>query len=375
MLILKFGGSSVSTKKSIQTIGKLVIENKVKNPVVVVSAIKSVTDLLLLLKSSRATRSAKLRKISNIHVKLIKQLWSDKKDQNTHIDYIAKLINEISLLLKSSVYTPELQDRIVSYGEIMSSYIIAQALVLHGITTKQIIASSIVVTNDNFGAAEFYPDLTKRKVILKLQPLIECAVVPIITGFIGATRSGRTTTLGRGGSDYSAAIIGYCLEASEIQIWTDVSGIYSADPKIVKNAKVLKSISCELAGALADSGAKVLHPKTIKTAVRNKIPIRILNTFSPNSDGTSIVDNNQCVTENIICAVTYKHVNQNQISVSLIGLNLNSKLLLKEVTSFFSNYNIQNVHLSNYNNLGYHFLIDSDNPKEIIRALHNKFIA
>ena len=147
----------------------------------------------------------------------------------------------------------------------------------------------MIITDDNFGSADFLLQPTKINIKKILTPLIKKNIVPVITGFIGSTKNNQVTTLGRGGSDYTASIIGFCLGASEIQIWTDVDGIMTADPKIVKKARSVELVSYEEASELAVLGAKVLHPKTILPAVTKNIPVRILNTFNPSHKGTTIM--------------------------------------------------------------------------------------
>lgn len=377
MIILKFGGTSVSTKKTIQTIRQIVTEQKNNKPVVIVSALKGITDsLLLLLVLPSSHEENLLNEIKNVHIALIRELWPLGKDKNTHEFYITKIIKKISLLLKTSDKSDlEFQDKVVSYGEIMSSYIVCQALQsCHRLSAQQIVASEIIITDNNFGNAKYYPTFTKNKMISKIMPLINSDIIPIITGFIGATRQGKITTLGRGGSDYSASIVGSCLGAKEIQIWTDVDGIYSADPRIVPNAKILKYMSYKLAEAFANSGAKVLCPKTIRPAIQNKIPIRVLNTFNPLGYGTSI-NSFEPIAKKTICGVTYKQLRRKQILVSIIGQNLKSKLLLREVNDFLSGLCKQKVSLHSSNNYSYLFLIESNNPVDIVNALNNKFIA
>ena len=376
MIILKFGGTSVSTKKSLEAISKIVSKQKKNNPVVIVSALKGITDLLLSLStSSTSNQITILQKIKKVHIGLIQQFWLSEKEKNIHVSYITEVIKNISSVLKTHrKLVLEFQDKIASYGEIMSSYIVCQVLRLNDISATQIIATELIVTNDNFGNAKFCPVLTKKKVISKLKPLINKNIIPVITGFIGSTRDGKVTTLGRGSSDYSASIVGCCLGAKEIQIWTDVDGIYSADPRIVKKAKILKRISYKLAEVFANSGAKVLCPKTIKPAVENKIPIRILNTFSPLSQGTSIACNEKIIKQHI-CGVMYKHLHGNQISVSIIGQNFKSKLFVQEIRDFLSGLCKQKVYLRKSDNYSCLFLIESNNPVGIVNALHNKYCA
>jgi aspartate kinase len=147
----------------------------------------------------------------------------------------------------------------------------------------------LIVTDDSFGAANPLMDMTKSRVADRLSPLLKLGVLPVVTGYVAATPDGVTTTLGRGGSDYSAAILGACLDADEVWIWTDVDGILTADPNIVKEAQTLTELSYDEAAALAYFGADVLHPKTIRPVVQKGIPLRIVNSFNPSHPGTLIV--------------------------------------------------------------------------------------
>ncbi len=286
-IIIKFGGTSVSTKQNIKTICRIVAKEEKENPIVVVSALSGVTDLLLSLTNSNGPRQQEvLRKIKKIHMDLVKNYWG--KTPQIIYKHINKCIRELSDLLKGNTGEYSFRDKVISYGEIMSSYIIAAALKSSGIESKQVIATSLIITNDDFGSAEFLPTLTKTKTKKELLPILKKGVVPVITGFIGSTRNGQVATLGRGGSDYSAAIIGWALDAREIQIWTDVDGVFSSDPRFIKDARILREISYREASELAAFGAKVLHPRTIRPVISVGIPVRVLNTSNPGASGTLI---------------------------------------------------------------------------------------
>ncbi len=376
MIILKFGGTSVSTTESIQTIGNIIIKEKQNSPIVVVSAIKNVTDSLIsLISSTTLLQISILQKIKNFHIVLINQLWSNENDQNKHISYITKILKEISIALKIPTgSTSEFQDRIASYGEIMSSYIITEALKSRKIPAKQVIASDIIVTNDKFGNAEYISSLTVKKIAATLLPIIRKGIVPVITGFIGATREGKVTTLGRGGSDYSASIIGSCVQALEIQVWTDVDGVLTADPRMFKEARTLKKIPYKVAEAFATSGANVLHPKTMKPAIKKGIPIRVLNTFNPSHKGTLIVEKKRLKSyNNNFWGITFKKISSDMSKISLVGEDLNSVLAIEQFTKFIEEYkNIIKIQEHDYYRLC--FLLDSEDSESIVKALHKKLI-
>ncbi len=290
-IIVKFGGTSVSTRESIETVVAIVDrENKTSPVVVVVSALSGVTDLLLLVQEHQQTPINHIfKQIREKHENLIYALWKDSAIPKKTISFIDENLKEVEKLTKRKRKTKALSDRIVSYGEIMSSYIISNALVLHGINSLPIKATEFIITNDRFGLADFLAAETRKETKKILLPFLKKGVVPVVTGFIGKTAKGEITTLGRGGSDYTAAILGSCLEASEVQIWTDVNGIMTADPKIVKNAKTVEFVSYNEASELAVLGAKVLHPKAILPAIEKNIPVKILNTHNPTHKGTTIL--------------------------------------------------------------------------------------
>ncbi len=278
-MVAKFGGTSVATREAILTITEIVRSNLNRRPVLVVSAIRGVTDALL---------KRQIGLVREIHQKLINDLFSNGEIGAEVMNYVDHRLREAEVIVQRTNLTPADMDELVSFGEIISSYIVSQALRIAGIPSEQVIASRLIVTDDNFMQAEFLPEETKTRVRNTLTPILDRRSVPVITGFIGSTRDGRITTLGRGGSDYSAAIIGYSLDASEIQIWTDVDGVFTADPNVVKNARLLPVISYEQAFLLAESGAKVLHPKTMGPALKGNIPIRVLNTFNISNSGTLV---------------------------------------------------------------------------------------
>lgn len=335
MIILKFGGTSVSSQKCLKTIANIVKKEKSREPVVVVSAISGVTDLLLLLINAKESdRRNILKKIELLHMNLIKS-FSGKKRLEI-ISYVEKCMGQLDRLSMSKRKDSSLQDEIVSYGEIMSSCIISYMLRSVSISAKQVIATSLIVTDNNFGAAEFLPEITREKAKKVILPLVEKGIVPVITGFIGATKDGKTATFGRGGSDYTAAILGYALNAREIQIWTDVDGIFTTDPKFIKDASVLSEVSYKEASELAAFGAKILHPKTIRPAISAGISVRVLNTFNPDGPGTLIKEKSEAAGHIVAIAAKRRITLVNLYSTDM----LLSRGFLARVFAIFSKYNI-----------------------------------
>lgn len=365
MIIAKFGGTSVSTRERVETICQIVLKEKKRKPVIVVSAIRGITDLLVeSLDASVKERKIILEKINKIHLELVKSVW--KKNDTADIEaYVEKCLLQLEKLLAKKERTRAVADSIVCYGEMISSYIISKALASSGIPAKQVIASEIIVTDDNFGAADFLPKETVANFREKLQPLIDNGIVPVVTGFMGSTIDGQITTLGRGGSDYSASVLGYAVHADEIQIWTDVNGIFSSDPRYVKDAKELHNISYKEASELATFGAKVLHPRTIRPAMNSGIPVRVLNTLNPASEGTLITD--KIVPAHHVAAIASK---RNIVLLNLYSTDmLLSKGFLAHVFSIFAKHNIS-VSLVSVSEVSISVSLDNDdNLKEVVKEL------
>lgn len=337
MIIAKFGGTSVASSERIVTLCQIVQDQLEQRPVVVVSALRGITDLLLslpILPKSKLTRE--LKKFKTTHLKLAKQALKDKNKRLAVSSFIDEKISEITKLLVEKEINTESLDKLASYGEVVSSYLITLALENKGIKAKQVVATELIVTNNNFGSAEFLVEPTKRKTKKMLTPLIKSGIVPVVTGFIGSTKSGKTTTLGRGGSDYTASIIGFCLKASQIQIWTDVNGIFSADPKVVSSAKSLPTVSFKEASELAAFGARVLHPRTIRPATQAGIVVKVMNTFNPKNHGTLIEEKSSIIGK--VRAISFK---RSTVLVNIYSTEmLWQKGFLARIFKIFSNNNI-----------------------------------
>lgn len=294
---MKFGGTSVGDVAAFERVFHVVSSQIEKRPVVVVSAMTKVTDALLAAfetakKGDFAAAIALLEPHFERHVAVTKH-FIPEGTSNLFDAELQFARDEISDLLmraaRRSLPLSMLKDAIVSYGEQLSSRLLAEVLKAKGLNARQFDSRRIVMTDDEFGAAQPLIDETNELVRLELQPSIAGGEVPIMGGFIAGNRAGETTTLGRGGSDYSAAIVAAALGADELQIWTDVTGVMTCDPRICSNAETIPVLSYEEAAELAYFGAKVLHPKTIKPAVDNAIPVRVCNTFQPDEIGTMIL--------------------------------------------------------------------------------------
>lgn len=276
---------------------RIVSTQLARQPVVVVSAMTKVTDALLAAferakKGDFADAFASLEPHFARHVEVSKTLVPVGAP-NAFDGELEFARGELSDLLmrvsRRSLPLQMLKDAIVSYGEQLSSRLLAEVLKVRGVGARQMDSRRLIVTDDEYGAATPIVDETYELVKLELEPLISAGEVPVLGGFIAASRSGETTTLGRGGSDYSAALVAAALDAAELQIWTDVTGVMTCDPRICGEARTIPVLSYEEAAELAYFGAKVLHPKTIKPAVDHGIPVRVCNTFEPDETGTMVL--------------------------------------------------------------------------------------
>jgi len=283
---MKFGGTSLANAERIKNISDIIKARLVRKPVVVVSAVGGVTDLLLnaAKEASRGVNpNEKVEEIIDIHKNILRGL--NLKDEFLMDDFVRlyDTLNGVYLLKELS---PRSMDLIASFGEIFSSKIVSEHLNSINISSGQYTGWDIgILTNDNFTNSEIFEE-TYERISNNFNYLDK---VPVVTGFIAKNSEGEITTLGRGGSDYTASIIGAALNSEEIEIWTDVDGIKTADPRMIPNAKQWDRITFDEASEMAYFGAKILHPKTIKPAINKNIPVRILNTYNTNNKGTLIV--------------------------------------------------------------------------------------
>lgn len=301
-LVMKFGGTSVGSADALKIAAQIIRDAKRdwERVVVVTSAMSGVTDLLLDSAASAShgkvdsltqTESALRARHFSAADSLIKNENLREKTKQEINALILSLVNLCKAITVLGEASPRAMDAVASLGERMCIHLLAAAASDAGIKTQDIEATEFVVTNSHFQNA--HPDFktTTEKTREKLIPLLDAGIVPVTTGFIGATPEGVVTTLGRGGSDYSAAIIGSVLPADEVWIWTDVDGVMTADPRLVPSAQTLPEISYNEIAELAYYGAKVLHPKTIRPVLEAGIGLRICNTFNPSHPGTRLTAN------------------------------------------------------------------------------------
>jgi len=294
MQVLKFGGSSVANAENINKVVEI-IKNKKDDTktIVVVSALGGITDLLLktarLAEANDELYKSVLKEIEDKHLDAVKNLIPVQQ-QSAVLSLVKKICNEAEDICNGIFLLRELssrtKDRIVSYGELLSSQIIAAKLNAVGLVTEWKDAREIIVTDSNYGIATVDFAATDKKVSAFFD--LSASSLFIIPGFIAADKNNVTTTLGRGGSDYTAAILAAALDASVLEIWTDVSGMMTADPRLVNNSKQIPQISYQEAMELSHFGAKVIYPPTIQPVMKKVIPVWIKNTFAPEELGTVI---------------------------------------------------------------------------------------
>jgi len=297
VIVVKFGGTSVGDAEAIERTAAIVKGRLDRQPAVVVSALGGATNSLLAIgeQSAKGHLIGALRGVETLrdrHFQQCEKLLGTSaeaaevaEEMSATFDELASLAEALSVLGHA---TPRSFDAIAAFGEQLSSHLVASFFKLKGIPAEHIDARDVFITDDNFMGAEPQTEAiaeASRELVL---PLIQTGRVPVMGGFIGRTAQGVTTTLGRGGSDYTASLLGAALHADAIEIWTDVDGMLTADPRVVKGSKLIDQIRFDEASELASFGAKVLHPNTIAPAVRLGIPVFIYNSRNPRGTGTRI---------------------------------------------------------------------------------------
>jgi aspartate kinase len=295
---MKFGGTSVGSAERMRASARIAAEAAASRPVaIVVSAMSKITDLLLdtmrhAEAGDRAGMEASLANLRRRHQDACRELLPAARIEPVlaKIETLAaefeRLANGMALLNERP---PRSVDEAVAAGERLSALLVAEYLSAQGTPAEAVNAWDVVVTDAVFGNASPLMEATRAKALQRIQPLLDRGVLPVITGFNGATADGRPTTLGRGGSDFSASIVAAALDAAELWIWTDVDGIMSADPRLVPDGVVLAEVTYAEAAELAYHGAKVLHPKTLAPLADRRIPVWSKNSFAPEKPGTKIV--------------------------------------------------------------------------------------
>jgi aspartate kinase len=296
--VSKFGGTSMGDAECIRRAAEIVVaETSHNSAVVVVSAMGGVTDRLITAAHTAATGNTEIADevgeiLKQQHLAASEALVANRQRRIQLNHEIETIVKEVSNLCRGAALlrelTPRTLDAISCTGERLSSRLMAAAVSESGLESVAIEGPEVIVTDNVSGRAEPLMDLTRERAGARLKPIIERQAVPIVAGFTGATLEGMLTTLGRGGSDYSATVLAAALDATEVIIWTDVEGVLTADPRLVPEARTLREISYNEAAELAYFGAKVLHPKTLKPVSEARIPVWIRNSFAPALPGTKI---------------------------------------------------------------------------------------
>jgi aspartate kinase len=312
MIVMKFGGTSLESAAAIERVAGIVKAHESRRPVVVVSAMGKTTNKLLAIASAaiHGKREEYIRQLHDLRdyhsreARLVVPLAERAELDRTLDEHFQELTELVKGLAVLGELTPRSIDAISSYGERLSSYIVTLAFRHFGMRAEHVDSRDVMVTDKRHThAAPLFPE-TYAKLAARVKPLAEKSVV-VMGGFIASTEDGVTTTLGRGGSDFTASIVGAGIDAEEIQIWTDVDGMLTADPTILPGGHRVKTISFEEAAELAYFGAKVLHPETLVPAVEKNIPVLILNSRRPEVPGTRIVsDRVPC--DNVVKSIACK---------------------------------------------------------------------
>jgi len=385
MIVMKFGGTSVGSAERYRSVAQLVGSYQEKQPLVVVSAMSGTTDWLLSTARAMAEGGRNSadgltaeRMMADFHAryqKVVDETITTPEIRSRTFSEVASLLHHLLRLLTGIEMLGELSprslDAVAAFGEKLSSKVAAAALQDAGYRAEAVSAEELIVTDSAFNRALPLMAQTAEKCRTRLLPLLEAGIIPVITGFIGATQEGITTTLGRGGSDYSASIIGAALDSGEIWIWTDVNGVMSADPRLVPTARSLKRISYAEAGELSHFGAKVIHPMTVMPAVEKNIPLYIKNTFEPAFPGTRI-DRSDQGAEGLVKAIASTR------GLALLTVAGSSILavpgIAARVFARVSEKNV-NVYMISHASSGHDlcFVVEKQAAQPLVQSLHREF--
>jgi aspartate kinase len=303
-IVMKFGGSAVESGEKIRHISNLALNyqsNVGLDVVMVISAVRGVTDEILTV-SERVKRGDKhavdkfVDRVKLLHLSIIEKCIfqeDPKREAKTTILGLIRAMESVLYgMLPMREVTPKMLDYLLSFGERLSTFIVSVAIKDLGGRSEFLMGNEVgIVTDSNFGEALPLMDTTKLKVLHRLRPLLDKKIIPVITGFIAADQYGNITTIGRGGSDYTATIVAASSKADEVWLWSDVDGLMTADPKIVKDARVIREASFAEAMEMALFGAKYMHPRALEPAIESNIPMRIRNFMKVDDDGTLVVRN------------------------------------------------------------------------------------
>jgi len=314
-LVMKFGGTSVSESSRIRYVASIVRDHTQKGNriVVVVSAISEVTDKLIEAAEKASVRDRTyidtfVDSLAEMHAQTARDVIQNREILEQTLKSLNKQIEDLEKVLIGITYLGELtarsRDYVLSFGEKLSAIVMLGALRDLGLRAEYFTGGECgIVTDDRFGDAKPLMNITRQQVKEKLGPVVEAGVVAVVTGFIAMTQDGLTTTLGRGGSDYTATTLGAALQVDEVWIWTDVDGLMTADPKIEPSARTIQTMSYSEAMEMVYFGAKAMHPRALEPASERGIPVRVKNTFNPDNHGTLIVQERQARPKSVVKAV------------------------------------------------------------------------
>jgi aspartate kinase len=302
-IVMKFGGTAINSADKVIHIANLIKSQNEKgtNEIIgVISAVRGITDKIssipLNVKSDKLSITDFLNNARHIHLDIIEQAIKNEKLKNEARSVVTTLINELKDILTGILLlgeiTPKSLDYLMSFGERLSTPIVSFALRDIGLSSEYLTGKEAgILTDSNYGEARPLIDTTRLRVVHKIEPLLKLNIIPLVTGFIGADQNGNTTTIGRGGSDYTATIIASSINADEVWFLGDVDGLMTADPKIVNDARVIREVSFAEAMEMALFGAKYMHPRALEPVMDTKIPVRIRNAFRLEHQGTVISQN------------------------------------------------------------------------------------
>jgi aspartate kinase len=302
-IVMKFGGTAINSADKVIHIANLIKSQNEKgtNEIIgVISAVRGITDKIssipLNVKSDKLSITDFLNNARHIHLNIIEQAIKNEKLKNEARSVVTTLTNELEDILTGILLlgeiTPKSLDYLMSFGERLSTPIVSFALRDIGLSSEYLTGKEAgILTDSNYGEARPLIDTTRLRVVHKIEPLLKLNIIPLVTGFIGADQNGNTTTIGRGGSDYTATIIASSINADEVWFLGDVDGLMTADPKIVNDARVIREVSFAEAMEMALFGAKYMHPRALEPVMDTKIPVRIRNAFRLEHQGTVISQN------------------------------------------------------------------------------------
>lgn len=378
LLLMKFGGTSMGSADRMRVAAAILAEQASQRPVaVVVSAMSKVTDTLLeTLRHAEAGDLAgvesNLARLLERHRDTARQLLPEAAAVEAEVG-LAALLAEVERLARGMEMLgdrpPRAVDEAVAVGERMSALLVAAYLNATGVAAQAVNARDVIVTDAVFGNATPLMEATRERAAVALAPLLERGVLPVVTGFNGATLDGRPTTLGRGGSDFSASILASALDAAELWIWTDVDGIMSADPRLVKDARVLDAITYREAAELAYSGAKVLHPRTLAPLMQKGIPVWSKNSFNLAAPGTRIVpDTGDAPGPKAVTSMSKVAL----ISIEPASAEINSSLITGRALAAVAQANVEILtFLSSSYQQSFCLLVRADEQQQAVAALES----